>query len=318
MTKTVNQRQHGRIKKQYSLTASRCHSVVLMIFCTLILALSMPGTQAFGGDLEDVLKAGRLRHLGIPYANFVSNQGDGLDVEVMKLFATYLGVKYEFVESSWNNIIPDLTGKTINLRGSEVEVTGSSPVRGDVIGTGFTVLPWREKIVAFSTPAFPTGVWLIARADSALNPITPTGDIIKDIEAVKSGLQGTSVLAMKDSCLDPDLYHMQETGAAVKLFPPYRDLDEMIPSVIAGSVDTTLMDVPVALVALERWAGEIKVVGPISLQQEMAYAFDKSALNLRAEFEKFFSACKADNTYQELVNKYYPTVFSYYPDFFNK
>jgi ABC-type amino acid transport substrate-binding protein len=78
------------------------------------------------------------------------------------------------------------------------------------------------------------------------------------------------------------------------------------------------MDVPVALIALERWAGEIKVVGPVSLQQEMAYAFDKSALKLRAEFEKFFSACKADDTYRELVNKYYPTVFSYYPDFLNK
>jgi len=318
MTKSIHQLLDSRIKKQFPFTASRCLSVVLMMHCALIMALSMPGTQAFGGDLKAVLKAGKLRHLGIPYANFVSNNGDGLDVEVMRLFATYLGVKYEFVESSWNNIITDLTGKTIRPNGNGVEVTGNSPVRGDVIATGFTVLPWREKIVDFSTPVFPTGVWLIARADSALNPITPTGDIIKDIEAVKSGLQGTSVLVMKDSCLDPELYHMQETGAAVKFFPPERDLDEMIPSVIAGSVDTTLMDVPVALIALERWAGEIKVVGPVSLQQQMAYAFDKEARKLRAEFEKFFSACKADDTYHALVNKYYPTVFSYYPDFFKK
>jgi ABC-type amino acid transport substrate-binding protein len=318
MTQAISQRQPDRFKKQYPLTSSRCFRVVFMMLSTLILVMSMPGTQAFGRDLEDVLKAGKLRHLGIPYANFVSSQGEGLDVEMMKRFAAYLGVQYEYVESSWNNIIADLTGKAIHPRGDEVEVTGSSPVRGDVIGTGFTVLPWREKIVDFSTPAFPTGVWLIARADSALNPITPTGDIKKDIEAVKSGLRGISVLAMKDSCLDPELYHMQETGAAVKLFPPYRDLDEMIPSVIAGSVDTTLMDVPVALIALERWAGEIKVVGPVSLQQEMAYAFDKSALKLRAEFEKFFSVCKADNTYYGLVDKYYPTVFSYYPDFFAK
>ncbi|MGD8208723.1 MAG: transporter substrate-binding domain-containing protein [Desulfobacterales bacterium] len=284
---------------------------MIAVFCLLV-------SSVYAGDLAEIRRRGVLRHLGIPYANFVSNQEDGLDVEVMKLFAQYLGVKYEFVESSWNNIIPDLTGKTINPNGSEVEVTGTSPVRGDVIGTGFTVLPWREKIVDFSTPAFPTGVWLIARADSVLNPITPTGDILKDIAAVKAGLQGTSVLAMKDSCLDPALYQMQETGANVKLFPPERDLDEMIPSVIAGSVDTTLMDVPVALIALERWAGEIKVVGPISLQQEMAYAFDKSAFGLRVEFEKFFSACKADNTYHRLVTKYYPTVFSYYPDFFKK
>jgi hypothetical protein len=129
------------------------------------------------------------------------------------LFAAHLDIEYEFVESSWNTIIPDLTGKTIRKHGEEVEVTGSHPVRGDVIATEFTILPWREKIVAFSTPTFPTGVWLIARADSVLNPVTPSGDIYKDIGAVKSSLQGVSVLTLKDSCLDPGLYNMEQTGA---------------------------------------------------------------------------------------------------------
>ena len=289
---------------------------ILLVGCALILFLSTVSALAYGGDLDDVLKAGKLRHLGIPYANFVSSQGDGLDVELMQQFAAHLGVAYEFVQSSWSTIIPDLTGKTIRPQGDEAVITGSSEVRGDVIATGFTVLPWRRKIVDFATPTFPSGVWLIARADSALNPVKPSGSIQNDIDAVKAGLQGKSVLALKDSCLDPGLYHLEKTGAAIQLMDPNRDLDEMIPLVIARTTDTTLMDVPVALVALEKWPGEIKVVGPISLQQEMAPAFAKSSPKLRAAFEAFFERFKADGSYNRLVNKYYPTVFTYYPDFF--
>ena len=149
-----------------------------------------------------------------------------------------------------------------------------------------------------------------------MNPITPTGDIAMDIEKVKSGLHGSSVLALKDSCLDPGLYRLEKTGAAIQLLAPDRNLDEMIPMVIAGLADSTLMDVPVALIALEKWPGKIKVVGPVSNQQAMAPAFDKSSPNLRAAFEAFFDQCKADGTYKRLVRKYYPTVFTYYPDFF--
>ena len=290
---------------------------VLMIGFALILFLSMASALAYGGDLDDVLKAGKLRHLGIPYANFVSSQGDGLDVELMQQFAAHLGVAYEFVQSSWSTIISDLTGKTIRPQGDEVVITGRSKVRGDVIATGFTVLSWRRKIVDFAGPSFPTGVWLISRADSALNPVKPSGSIQNDIDAVKAGLQGKSVLALKDSCLDPGLYHLEKTGAVIQLMDPDRDLDEMIPLVLARTTDTTLMDVPVALIAMEKWPGEIKVVGPISLQQKMAPAFTKSSPSLRAAFETFFERFKADGSYKRLVNKYYPTVFTYYPDFFS-
>ncbi len=293
--------------------------LAFILVCAVLFALIQPRQASAAGDLEDILKAGKLRHLGIPYAKFVSPQGgDGLDVEMMKLFAAQLGVKYEFVASSWGTIIPDLIGKTIKPHGDEVEITGECPIRGDAIATGFTILPWREKVIAFSTPVFPSGVWLIARANVPMDPITPTNDIQKDIDAVKSKLRGKTILAMKDSCLDSELYQLEKTGAFIKQHPPGRDLDEMIPLVIAGQSDTTLMDVPVALVALEKWPGEIKVIGPVSPQQEMAVAFKTSSPNLRAAFDKFFERCKADGTYHRLVAKYYPTVFTYYPDFFVK
>ena len=296
--------------------------LLVAITITMFAATAGPG---WCSDLDKVLSSGKLRHLGIVYAKFVtedkaagndaSYNKAGLDVELMRSFAEHLGVEHEFVETNWADIIPDLTGKAVKPVGDDIEILEERSVKGDVIATGFTVLPWRKKIVDFSEMTFPTGVWLISRADSSLQPIEPTGDILSDIGAVKKKLKGVSLLGLKDSCLDPELYELKATGAEIKLFPADRNLDEMIPTVMAKLADTVIMDVPVALVALEKWPGEIKVVGPVSEPQQMACAFAKASPKLREAFDVFFQKCKADGTYKKLVEKYYPALFMYYPDF---
>lgn len=289
-------------------------SALLML--TMVFTTCIFSEKSVGRDLDEVLKAGKLRHLGIVYANFVTKEKTGLDVELMQLFAEHLGVDYEFVETDWQNVVADLTGKVVRPQGEDIEILEEDhPVRGDVIATGFTILPWREKIVNFSETAFPTGIWLLARADSPLQPIRPTGDIHKDVGLVKQSLSGVSVLGLKDSCLDPNLYALNGTGATIKTFPANRDLNEMIPAVMARMTDTTLMDVPVALIALEKWPGEIKVIGPVSPDQGMACAFAKTSPKLSQAFENFFQKLKNSGTYKQLVQKYYPSLFSYYPEF---
>ena len=284
-------------------------------FFLAALVVTLTTVTATAGDLEDVMKSGILRHLGIPYANFVTSHDDGLDVELMQAFAKHLGVKYRFVESTWGNIIADLTGKKVKPVGNDVIINGDATIYGDVIATGFTVLPWREKIVDFSEQTFPSGIWLIARGDAALKPILPTGSVDDDIIQVKQNLSGISVLGLAESCLDPDLYGIKATGARVQYFPSDRDLEEMIPSVMAKMADTTLMDVPVALVALAKWPGQIKVIGPLSAPQDMACAFSKNSPDLKQAFDAFFDNFKKTGGYRKLVEKYYPTAFLYYPDF---
>ncbi len=285
--------------------------LVILVAVATVFAI----TPAGANDLEDVLQSGTLRHLGIPYANFITPDRRGLDVELMQAFAKHLGVQYQFVESTWQDVIPDLTGTEIEVRGDNIIITGKRSKKGDVISTGFTILPWRKKIVAFSAQTFPSGIWLISRSDSSLVPIKPTGNINDDIDMVKKELAGVSVLGLKESCLAPSLYGLDETSAQIKYFPPDSDLGEMIPSVIAKNADTTLIDVPVALIALAKWPGKIKVIGPISTPQEMACAFSKDSPKLKQAFDAFFGEFKKSGKYRKLVESYYPSVFVYYPDF---
>src|SRR5512140_3353540 len=156
----------------------------------------MAGT-ASGGDLPEIRKAGVLRHLGIPYANFVTGAGDGMDAEIMQLFAKELGVRYEYVKTDWGTVVEDLVGRKVKAKGDEVELGDATPVRGDVVANGFTILPWRQRVVDFSAPTFPSQIWLVARADSKVRPIRPSGSIDGDVATVRALLKGKKVLALQ-------------------------------------------------------------------------------------------------------------------------
>jgi ABC-type amino acid transport substrate-binding protein len=276
----------------------------------------------FGGpvsadDLPGIREKGVLRHLGIPYANFVSEDGkEGLDVELMRLFAQHLGVRYEYVDTSWETVIGDLTGKRFDVKGDHPVVVAEVPIKGDVIANGFTILPLRQKMVAFSTPTFLTQIWLTARSDSPIKPIQPTGDIDSDILAVRSLLKGHRVLGKVDTCLDPSLYRLEDTGATVHTFDG--DLSRLAFEIVKGDADLSLLDMPDALIALEKWPGQIKIIGPLSPVQDMACAFANESVLLRESFNEFFKKILQDGTYIKVVKKYYPSFSVYYPDFFSK
>lgn len=288
----------------------------VMITCCIGIIFSMGEiSKANGGDLEDVLARGELRHIGVRYAKFVTGSGDGFSCDLIRLFADDLGVKYVRVESTWKTVISDLTGKTFTVAGSDVELTGSAPVKGDLIANGLTILPWRKELITYSEPTFPSGVWLIAAAESSIRPIQPSGDLDNDINQVKSALNGRTLLCMPGTCLDPGLYSLSDIGAT--LVPLHLQMNEFAPAILNGKAETSLLDVADSLIALEKWPGKIKVIGPVSTKQEMGVGFSKSSPHLLGAFNTFLSRIIQDGTYKKLVDIYYPGVQVYFPDFFS-
>ena len=271
-------------------------------------------SQAFCRDLDEIKQQGVLRHLGVSYANFDTGSGDGMDVEIVQLFAKHLSVRYESVKTTRENAIPDLIGRKIKLVGNNVELLDVVPVRGDVLANGFTVLPWREKILNFSSPTFPSQMVLVAPANSSIRPITPTGNINKDIERVKKLTKNKTVLGVQDTCLDPALFKLKEDGAKIKNFTGA--LSALHSTVIKGESDTAIMEMPDALLAIKKHPGKIKIIGPLSPTQDMAVGFAKESAQLRNEFKTFFAQIKKDGTYLKIVRKYYPSAPEFYPAFF--
>ncbi len=83
----------------------------------------------FGQDLDAVREAGVLRHLSIPYAHFDTGTGEGMDVELMRMFAAHLGVDYAYVQTEFGTVIGDLTGESVRPSGNDVEVLGLEVIR---------------------------------------------------------------------------------------------------------------------------------------------------------------------------------------------
>lgn len=282
------------------------------------LAVVLACTAVSAADLADIKAKGELRHIGIRYANFVTGTGDGFDVEIMQGFANKLGVSYKLVYSDFYNVIRDLLGKDVSRQNGEVTLTGDFPVKGDVISTGFTLLPWRESILLFSEPTFPSQVLLIAPAKSDLQPIKEGATLADDIRETRQLIGARSLLVMERTCLDPANYGLTGVGVDLKKYTKSANLNEMVPALLNGDAQLALLDVPDAILDLRKWAGQIKVLGPISEPQTLATAFPKDAPELRDAFNAYLREIKASGDYDRLVDKYYPGIRLYFPQFFAK
>ena len=285
-----------------------------MLASVLLILVSLPAAA----DLKEIQARGELRHIGIRYANFVTGAGDGFDVELAQGFARHIGVKYTLVYSDFYNVIRDLLGKDVVRKGSEVSLAGDFPIKGDLIATGFTMLPWREQVLLYSKPTFPSQVLLVARAESSQRPIAGSANLTRDIAETQALISGKSVLVMEKTCLDPANYGLKGKGIDLRAYTKSANLNEMVPALLNGDAEFTLLDVPDAILDLQKWAGRIKVIGPISEVQDLAAAFPKSSPQLRDEFNVYLAKIRADGSYDKLVRKYYPGIQRYFPVFFEK
>jgi len=286
----------------------------LKVVTSGVLAATLTAS-ALAQDIAEIRENGVIRHLGVPYARFVSGNGDGLDVEIVQLFAKRIGVRYEYVLTDWNNVIQDLIGQDIEYK-PNVRTTGKRPIRGDIIANGLTILPSREKLVDYSLPTFPSAVWLMARSDSKVKPIVPTGSLAQDIKATKAKLTEADTFVMDNSCLDPKLHELEGKGYRIHRFTTSLSLNDLVPAVLKRESEMTLLDVPDIIVSMEKWPGQVKVIGPISDEQLMAAGFRKTSPALRKAFNDFLTEIKADGTYMQLVNKYYRSAPRYLPAYF--
>jgi len=292
---------------------------VLSLFGLLFsMAVSLFSGSVRAADLKEIQARGEIRHLGIRYANFVTGAGDGFDVELVQGFAKHLGVKYTLVYTDFYSVIRDLLGKDVVRKGENVLLQGSFPVKGDMIATGFTVLPWREAVLLYSKPTFPSQVLLVARAQSAFTPIPGSKDLGSDILKTKAMIGKNSLLVMEKTCLDPANYGLKGVGLDLRMYTRSTNISEMVPALINKEAELTLLDVPDVVLDLKKWAGQIKVLGPISEHQDLAAAFPKDSPELRAAFNEYLAKARADGSYDKLVDKYYPGIRRYFPDFFAK
>ncbi len=269
---------------------------LIIIFLMLFLLVNLCSQ-----DLQEIVDKGELIQLGMRFANFNTANSGGFCYEFIDLFCQELGVEHRFIESDWDRIIPELRGDK-----------RKEPM-GDLISTGMTILPWRQKLVNFSEPVFPTQVWVIASAESKMQPVKAS-TFENEFAQTVSQFKDQRIACIKGTSLDLLEYGIEEQGFKIISFDG--SVDDIAPAIVQGKADAGLVDIADALIALHRWPGKLKIIGPINETQELAVAFRKNSPKLLARFNEFLKNKQEDGTYIELVNKYYPFIIDYYPEFF--
>jgi len=161
-------------------------------------------------------------------------------------------------------------------------------------------------------------VLLVAPAQAKLTPIKGSNNLTADIQETKALIGKKSLLVMELTCLDPANYGLKGSGIDLKAYTKSSNLNEMVPAMLNRESELTLLDVPDAILDLTKWAGQIKVIGPISEHQILATAFPKDAPQLRDAFNTYLRQIRADGSYDKLVDRYYPGIRRYFPAFFAK
>lgn len=129
-------------------------------------------------DLAEIRERGVIRHLGVPYARFITGNGEGFDADLVRRFAAQIDVRYEYVSTDWQSVIQDLIGQDVS--------TNRRPEHLASDRSAATSLPTDSRCQARTADRllaadFPLGGLVAGSYRLQGEPIVPSGDLHKDI-----------------------------------------------------------------------------------------------------------------------------------------
>ncbi|MGY2806301.1 MULTISPECIES: ABC transporter substrate-binding protein [unclassified Bradyrhizobium] len=192
----------------------------LAFVCALFLSMTPAAAQQTQSLLYEITKSGVLRvciwpmYYSISFRNPDSGQLEGIDIDLSKELAKDMGVKLDYVETSFGSFIADLQANKCDL---------------GMFGVGATMK--RAQAVAFSDPYLTSGVYAVVRKGG---PITSWADI--DKPGVNAGVS-------LGSYVENFMRSYFKNAKTVAVAPPATTQAELM----AQRVDVVMTDYPASI-----------------------------------------------------------------------
>lgn len=222
-----------------------------------------------GPVTERIAKNGVMRvciwpdYYSITYRNPRNQELSGIDVTLSAAFASDLGVKLEYVESSFAKLVDD-----INMN------------RCDIAMFGVGITAQRQQLLAFSQPYLQSGIYAMATRNSR---------VIKKWEDIDK--PGALIAVQAGTFMEPVMAATLKNARLVKISPPQTREQELE----AGRVDAFMTDYPYSRRLIENsdWA---KLVAPAQPFNPIPYAYAarKDDDEWMKRINVFVSAIKSD------------------------
>ncbi|MDR1125887.1 MAG: ABC transporter substrate-binding protein [Deltaproteobacteria bacterium] len=250
-------------------------------FFTLALALTMSMALGLAAGCSDdqEAKAEKEYTNGIdasyhPFA-YIDESGEpaGFDVDSMNWIAGKMGFKVRHMSMEWSTIVTSLLEKRI-----------------DMVASGMSISPERQKVVTFSNPYYAINKNLVVLKDSAL-----TKDEI---------LTGDKRLGVQEGTNEATWLEENKDGMGWNYtLRYYRSPRLAIEDLVNGRIDAAALDSPPANDAIGK-GFPIKVLGDFKEGDDFGVATRNEDAELRNLINEGYKLLMADPYWEELKSKY--------------
>jgi membrane-bound lytic murein transglycosylase F len=242
-------------------------------------------------DLNEIMEDGKLAVLtDFNSINYFIYRGQpmGYQYELLQELANHLGIKLDVtvsnnLETSFNYLID---GKC------------------DLIAINLTITKERRKYFDFTEPHTQTRQVLVQRKPDNWKFLGKS-ELEKQLIRNQLDLAHKTIYVEKNSSYAERLKNLSdEIGDSIFIEEIQEDSEQMISLVANGDIDYTVCDENVALVN-QTYYPNIDVSTAISFPQNLAWAVQKGATNLKREIDSWLVEFKKTTKYAVIYNKYF-------------
>jgi membrane-bound lytic murein transglycosylase F len=208
----------------------------------------------------------------------------GIEYDLAKAFADYLGVELKVVVAEWDDVFPLLRQE-----------------KGDFIGAGLGIDDEYETAISFSKPTFTIQHAVITHKDDPK---------LEDVKA----LQDEVVHVRSGTSEEEKLQELVDRGYNVKV-KPYDSVpsEELISWVAAKKIGVTVSKSNLALLS-RRYYPDVRISFALDESKHLGWAVRRRDEKLLNAINRFFGEIKKNGLYERIYEKYYSyiEIFDYF------
>lgn len=228
-----------------------------------------------GKNSNGILRVGVVSDIGHPSSFLKDGVLIGLDIELAKRFAAFIGKEFVPVDLPFGSMLASLSTNKIDLATCSLMISDE-----------------RKKQIDFSDPYYASGVSVIAQKKNMVSSDIGKMSKLDDIADKKIGIFSGTVHDAFIAKTYPK--------AKVSLFESTPDL---VLSVTGGKIDVALLDLVTARLILKR-NPELGILSEDLLDTPLGVGFNKKNPALREEFNNFLKEIRQDGTYDKMHKRW--------------
>jgi len=249
-----------------------------LALAAVVMIFAVPRGAVGAGLLDTIKSRGALQLCVADYPYIqkdpATGQWVGYDADLAAMFAARIGVKVQWVDVSWGNIVPALLAQ-----------------KCDAVWSAPFVTPDRAKVVDFSSTVHNTGLLVVVRK----------GDTRF---ASYADLNHPSVTFVELPAADEKFARSSFPNATVKVIQS-DNVNAPSLEVAAGRADASLVDALLVYDLVRKNTGVQIVQGPILNRTNEAFMVRKDSPDLLAAVNTFLADMESNGTLQQLAAKYH-------------